>query len=253
MSPSINIALLRGKSAQIQAIQELLVHSGFRYSIFEAGRDLIHGISQAPYDMLLVDADLLDIPAIDVIRAVRGARSRDLPIMMLAGSGGEDELIDALDAGADDYLPRPLSGRVLLARISALRRRATGERLWQGPVVRAGPYQLNSVGRFATLHGERISLTPKEFDLAMLLISNAGRVLPNNRIAHTIWRYELPPLSRALAGLMSRLRKTLHLGVENGVTITVVYAHGYRLDILEDNSAAQLLNPPKRKRRRRKR
>jgi CheY-like chemotaxis protein len=132
--PSINIALLRGKSAQIQAIQELLVHSGFRCSIFEAGRDLIHGISQAPYDMLLVDADLLDIPAIDVIRAVRGARSRDLPIMMLAGSGGEDELI-----------------------------------------------------------------------------------------------------------------------VENGVTITVVYAHGYRLDILEDNSAAQLLNPPKRKRRRRKR
>ncbi len=94
-----------------------------------------------------------------------------------------------------------------------------------GLVARAGPYQLNSVGRFATLHGERITLTPKEFDLAMLLFSNAGRVLANRRIEQAIWHHELPPLSRALAGLMSRLRKTLRLCPENGISITVVYAH----------------------------
>ncbi|WP_349605968.1 winged helix-turn-helix domain-containing protein [Cupriavidus sp. DF5525] len=83
---------------------------------------------------------------------------------------------------------RPLSPRVLMARIAALRRRVTGERLRQGLVVRAGAYQLNGVGRFATLHDERISLTPKEFDLAMLLFSNVGRVLPNSRLEQTVWR-----------------------------------------------------------------
>ncbi|MNT39613.1 Transcriptional regulatory protein QseB [compost metagenome] len=178
-----------------------------------------------------------------MIRAVRSARSRDVPIMMLGSDSCEDRLVDALDAGADDYMCRPLSHRVLLARIAALRRRVTGERLRQGLVVRAGPYQLNSVGRFATLRDERIELTPKEFDLAMLLFSNVGRVLPNSRIEQTVWRHELPPLSRALAGLISRLRKTLRLGMENGVTITVVYAHGYRLDVLEEGASPRLPAP----------
>jgi len=248
MSALMNIALLRGNSTHLQSVQEMLARSGFHCSLFEAGRDLIHGVSQAPYDLLLIDDDLSDIPAIDVIRTVRTARSRDLPIMMLAGKSSEDELVDALDAGADDYICRPWSARVLMARIAALRRRATADRQRQGLVVRAGPYQLNSVGRFATLHGERIALTPKEFDLAMLLFSNAGRVLSIRRIELTVWHHELPPLSRALAGLMSRLRKSLRLTQENGVAIAVVYAHGYRLDVLEVSSAARLLNPPARNR-----
>ncbi|WP_354686174.1 response regulator transcription factor [Cupriavidus necator] len=240
MSPSIIIALLMGKSPQLQAVSELLARSGIHCSIFEAGRDLIHSVAEVRYDMLLIDDELPDIPAIDVVRAVRGAPARDVPIILLATDSSEDSLVDALDAGADDYVCRPLSSRVLMARIAALRRRVTGERLRQGLVVRAGPYQLNSVGRFATLRDERIALTPKEFDLAMLLFSNVGRVLPSSRIEQTVWRHELAPLSRALAGLVSRLRKTLRIGAENGVTITVVYAHGYRLDVLEEDAAPRL-------------
>ncbi|WP_454739060.1 response regulator transcription factor [Cupriavidus necator] len=239
----MHIALLMGKSPQLHAVPELLARSGIRCNVFAAGRDLIHSVTQVPYDMLLIDDDLPDIPAIDVVRAVRGARSRDVPIMLLASDSSEDSLVDALDAGADDYVCRPLSSRVLMARIAALRRRVTGERLRQGLVVRAGAYQLNSAGRFATLRDERIALTPKEFDLAMLLFSNVGRVLPNSRIEQTVWRHELPPLSRALAGLISRLRKTLRLGMENGVTITVVYAHGYRLDVLEEGASPRLPAP----------
>ncbi|WP_349605967.1 response regulator [Cupriavidus sp. DF5525] len=82
MSPSINIALLLGKSPQLQAVSELLARAAFRCNVFEAGRDLIHSVTQAPYDMLLIDDELPDIPAIDVVRAVRGALSRDVPIMM---------------------------------------------------------------------------------------------------------------------------------------------------------------------------
>lgn len=243
MPPSIHIALLMGKSPQLHCVPELLARSGIRCKVFEAGRDLIQSVTQGPYDMLLIDDDLPDIPAIEVVRAVRGARSRDVPIMMLASDSSEDSLVDALDAGADDYVCRPLSSRVLMARIVALRRRVTGERLRQGLVVRAGAYQLNSAGRFATLRDERIALTPKEFDLAMLLFSNVGRVLPTSRIEQTVWRHELPPLSRALAGLISRLRKALRIGMENGVTITVVYVHGYRRDVLEEGASPRLPAP----------
>lgn len=240
----MNIALLSGQSAQLKAVPDLLARSGFRCNVFASPRALIQGVSLASYDMLLIHDELPDTAAIDVIRTVRCARSRDLPIMMLGSGGGSEEaLVEALDAGADDYLCGPLSTRVLLARMAALRRRATGDRQRQGLVVRAGPYQLNSVGRFATLNGERITLTPKEFDLAMLLFSNAGRVLANRRIEQAIWHHELPPLSRALAGLMSRLRKTLRLSPETGISITVVYAHGYRLDVHDDGGSMRLPNP----------
>ncbi|WER48292.1 response regulator transcription factor [Cupriavidus sp. WKF15] len=239
MPDPMNIALLSGQSAHLKTIPDLLARSGFRCNVFVSPRALIQGVSQAAYDMLLIHDELPDTSAVDVIRTVRCARSRDLPIMMLGDGSNEEALVEALDAGADDYLCGPLSARVLIARIGALRRRATGDRQRQGLVVRAGPYQLNSVGRFALLHGERITLTPKEFDLAMLLFSNAGRVLANRRIEQAIWHHELPPLSRALAGLMSRLRKTLRLSLETGISITVVYAHGYRLDIHDDDPMHQ--------------
>lgn len=229
-----------GNSPQLRTVPELLARAGFRCNVFETGQELLRGVSQVPYDMLLIDDELPDLPAIDVVRAVRGARSREVPIILLAADSSEDGLVDALDAGADDYVCRPLNARVLVARITALRRRVTGERLRQGLVVRAGPYQLNSVGRFATLRGERIAMTPKEFDLAMVLFSNIGRVLASDRIQQAVWRHELPPLSRALAGLISRLRKTLQIGVANGIVITVVYAHGYRLDVLEEGIAPRL-------------
>lgn len=242
----MNIALLMGFSPQLRTVAELLEGAGFRCRVFETGRELILRVSQEPYDMLLIDDVVSDLPALDVVRAVRSARSGDVPIILLAADNSEDKLVDALDAGADDYVCRPLNARVLMARITALRRRVTGERVRQGLVVQAGPYQLNSMGRFATLHGERIAMTPKEFDLAMMLFSNVGRVLASERIQQAIWRHELPPLSRALAGLISRLRKTLRIGVANGIVITVVYAHGYRLDVLEERIAPRLPKAPTR-------
>jgi len=241
MNAQANIALLAGCASPLQPMQELLSIAGFKCSAFQAGRDLIHGLGHDNYDMLLIDRELPDISAIDVIRAVRAVRNRDVPIVMFSGESSDDDMVEALDAGADDYVVRPLSARVLLARIAALRRRMAGTRLRGQMPLRAGPYELNSPGRYATLNGERIPMTPKEFDLAMLMFSNAGRILASPRIENTIWGHDLPPDSRALAGLVSRMRRTLNLCPENGVTVSVVYAKGYRLDIL-DNAAREELS-----------
>jgi len=243
MTPSPNVALLSSGSTRPQAIEALLSVAGFRCCVFHAGRDLIHGISHDTYDMLLIDRELPDIPAIDVIRAVRAARARDVPIMMLSEVSNDDALVEALDAGADDYLVQPMSERVLLARIAALRRRVMTTSGRIGLSVRAGPYELNSAGRYALLRGKRIAMTPKEFDLATLMFANAGCMLSNNRIERVVWGRELSPLSRALAQLVSRMRRTLALGPENGVTVSVVYAQGYRLDVLDSARADDVVTP----------
>ncbi|SDP51542.1 DNA-binding response regulator, OmpR family, contains REC and winged-helix (wHTH) domain [Ralstonia sp. 25mfcol4.1] len=240
MNAQSNIALLASRNSPLHPMQELLSIAGFQCNVFQAGRDLIHGLGHDSYDMLLIDRDLPDISAIDVIRAVRAVRNRDVPIVMFSGDSDDDDMVEALDAGADDYIVRPLNARVLLARIAALRRRMAGTRLNASMPLRAGPYELNNPGRFATLHGQRIPMTPKEFDLAMLMFANAGRILATQRIENTIWGHTLPHSSRALAGLVSRMRRTLDLRAENGVTITVVYAQGYRLDILDSAARAEL-------------
>ncbi|PLP99785.1 response regulator transcription factor [Cupriavidus pauculus] len=240
MNAQSNIALLASRNSSLHPLQELLSIAGFQCNLFQAGRDLIHGLGHDSYDMLLIDRDLPDISAIDVIRAVRAVRHRDVPIVMVSNESSDDDMVEALDAGADDYIVRPLNARVLLARIAALRRRMAGTRLNASMPLRAGPYELNNPGRFATLHGQRIPMTPKEFDLAMLMFANAGRILATQRIENTIWGHTLPHSSRALAGLVSRMRRTLNLCAENGVTITVVYAQGYRLDILDSAARAEL-------------
>lgn len=240
MNAQANIALLASRASPLQPMQEMLSIAGFQCNLFQAGRDLIHGLSHDSYDMLIIDRDLPDISALDVIRTVRAVRNRDVPIVMFSGELNDDDMVEALDAGADDYLIRPLPARVLLARIAALRRRMAGTRLRAHMPLRAGPYELNNPGRYAMLNGERIAMTPKEFDLAMLMFANAGRILASQRIENTIWGHELPASSRALAGLVSRMRRTLNLCAENGVTITVVYAQGYRLDILDSAARAEL-------------
>jgi len=240
MNVQTNIALLAGSASPLHPLQELLSVAGYQCNIFRSGRDLIHGLSHDSHDMLLIDRELPDISAIDVIRTVRAVRNRDMPIVVFANASNDDDMVEALDAGADDYVVRPLSARVLLARMAALRRRMNGTRLHTTMPLRAGPYELNNPGRYAVRNGERIPMTPKEFDLAMLMFANAGRILASRRIENTIWGHDLPPYSRALAGLVSRMRRTLNLCPENGVTVSVVYAQGYRLDILDHAARSEL-------------
>jgi DNA-binding response OmpR family regulator len=240
MNVQTNIAMLANSSSPLHPLQELLSVAGYQCKVFHAGRELVQGLGHDNYEMLLIDRDLADISAIDVIRAVRAVRNRDVPIVIFASEGNDDDLVEALDAGADDYVLRPLTARVLLARIAALRRRMSGTRLRTAMPLRAGPYELSNPGRYATLNGERIPMTPKEFDLAMLMFANAGRILASRRIEHTIWGHDLPPYSRALAGLVSRMRRTLNLCPETGVTVSVVYAQGYRLDVLDHAARNEL-------------
>ncbi len=241
MNTPIQVAWLSRRGRPSPAIQTLLSLPRFQTRVFSLGADLIHHIGGAHVDLLLIDQEPADVRTVDVIRAVRGVCSHNVPIMILSDAQSEDGLIDAFDAGADDFVFGCPSEGALLARISALHRRATsGTRASPSLGLRVGDYELNSVGRFATLRGKRIALTPKEFDLAVLLFANVGRVVANKEIEHIIWGQDLPALSRALAGLVSRMRRTLDLRPSNGVTIRVVYAKGYRLDVL-DNRTTMLL------------
>ena len=226
----MKIALLADLSVQAKAIADSLSRAGLYCNTYHASQALFHGIDQAAYDVLLIDHELADMPAVDAVRAVRGAWRCEVPVMVLSSRRDEDSVVNTLQAGADDYMIRPLRSRELVARLHALQRRTASRGQSLDRAIKVGPYALDCLSHQAVFQGRRLPLTPKEFDLASLLFSNVGRVLSHTHIELAIWGYPLPPSSRALASLVSRLRRTLRLCPRNGLVLTVIYAQGYRLD-----------------------
>ncbi|WP_420991873.1 response regulator transcription factor [Cupriavidus sp. 30B13] len=226
----MKIALLADRSVQAEALSDSLVRAGLYCHTYHASRDLFQRIDRSGYDVVLIDHELADMPAVQAVRAVRAAWSGELPVMVLSDRRDEDSVVNTLQAGADDYMIRPLRARELVARLHALRRRTGAREPAAGAAISLGPYTLDCLSHRAIFRGQRVPLTPKEFDLAALLFSGAGRVMPHAQIEQAIWGYALPPGSRALANLVSRLRRTLALHPGNGVVLAVVYGQGYRLE-----------------------
>jgi len=233
MSASLPIALLTGNALQAGPLRNILSASGFACQTFRHSADLQRGLGHASFSLLLIAFGAPEVHVIDVIRTVRRAHSRNVPILVLSDTDDEDHVVEALHAGADDFVATPLRVRELQARVLAVsRRKHPGVR--QPDDLHAGAYTLHCQTQQATLHnGQRIALTPKEFELAMLMFDNAGQIVSNARIENAVWGRDLPPLSRALSGLVARLRRTLQLYKANGVVVSAIYGRGYRLDVLQ--------------------
>ncbi|MGT2453401.1 response regulator transcription factor [Cupriavidus basilensis] len=226
----MKIALLADLSFQARIMAEALSRAGVYCHTYHASREFFRGIDQSGYDVLLVDHELADLPAVEAVCALRSAGRCKVPVLVVSNRRDEDSVVNALQSGADDYMIHPLRLRELVARLHALQRRAASHQQAASPDITVGHYSLDCQSHQAIFQGRRMPLTPKEFDLASLLFSSVGRVLSHTYIECAIWGYALPPRSRALASLVSRLRATLELHPRNGLVITVVYGHGYRLD-----------------------
>jgi DNA-binding response OmpR family regulator len=133
---------------------------------------------------------------------------------------------------------KPVRRAELVARVGALLRRAaprTGESLER---MRVGPYAVDPLGRVLTLHGLQVELSPREFDLALYLFRNVGKLVPRELIEQAVWGRSIGPDSRTLATHISKLRLKLDLNQKNGVRLVSVYSHGYRLETTQEDGGA---------------
>ncbi|SDD72720.1 DNA-binding response regulator, OmpR family, contains REC and winged-helix (wHTH) domain [Cupriavidus sp. YR651] len=233
MTFPLRIAVLGGQPESALAMQRWLTDAKFICQAFSHVSDFLQAGRLANFDGIVIEDAPADMPGIEVVNMLRGKLACDAPILMITHHDNEEDIVAALDAGVDHTMVKPLRVRELLARItsSCQRRPKRQNRLQKVPS--AGPYELSSFGRCASLRGKRISLSAMEYTLAALLFSNPGIVLSREQIERTVWGRELLPTSRALPGMISRLRRVLNLRAENGVLLTVAYGRGYRLDVAE--------------------
>ncbi len=199
------------------------------YAIFEAGTGaeaLEKSVSSHP-DVIVLDLGLPDIDGVEVIREIR--KRAKTPIVILSVRDDIADKVEALDAGADDYLTKPFSITELLARLKAVMRRLLP--VDQEDVFRAGALSIDVARHEVAIKGNRINLTPTEFDVLKLLVLNADRVVTHRQILEEIWNKpdDMEGVLHLLRVTISNLRAKIEPDPDRPTYLRTEPGIGYRL------------------------
>lgn len=215
-------------------LQTGLRSNGYAPTWSRTGAGALTEAGQAAYDVLLLDLGLPDMDGLDVARTLR-ARFPDLLIIILTARTDDIDVVAGLDAGADDYLVKPFSLTVLLARLRAhLRRRAVAAPP-QEP-IRLGDLVVDAVARRCVLRDEEVALRPKEFELLVLLARHPGEAVSRETLMAEVWDENWFGSTKTLDVTMASLRRRLTDAAAASPRaarlprITTLRGHGYRLE-----------------------
>ena len=209
-----------------ESVTRALELEGYRVTAVGDGAAALEAASADDVDLLVLDLGLPHVDGLTVCRRLRSARSR-LPILVLTARTEISDRVSGLDAGADDYLPKPFSLDELLARLRALLRRSMVDDE-EPRTARAADLVVDDAARRAWRGDRELELTKTEFDLLLLLVENVDVVLSHATIYDRIWGYDFGPDSKALAVYIGYLRRKTEEAGEPRV-IQTVRGVGYTL------------------------
>lgn len=205
-----------------------LEKEGFLVAEAVDGVNAIKAVRSEQPDLVVLDLMLPFLDGLEVCRALkRDVKTNTIPVIMLTAKAEEIDKILGLEMGADDYLTKPFSPRELLARIKAVMRRSVRDPGTEGELV-FGNLRINFSQYEATLSGERIELTPKEFELLKLFVINVGKVMTRDSLLEQIWGYEYFGDTRTVDVHVRHLRAKLEKDVALAEAIETVRGVGYR-------------------------
>lgn len=237
----MKIASLEDDLDQARRIQQVLTAAGYACTSYHQSRDLLAALRTEAFDLVLLDWHLPDIDGDDVVRWLRTHIGARIPVIFLTNRSAEDDLVEGLRAGADDYIVKPMRPLELLARVAALLRRSQiAEPVDQ--TIEVARYRVDPAARVVTLDHVAITLAPKEFELALLFFRNIGRLMSRDVLAECVWNREIPATSRTLDTHLSNIRQKLQLRPQHGVRLTSSYALGYRLELASPTDDGQTLS-----------
>jgi DNA-binding response OmpR family regulator len=210
-----------------QLVGEYLRAEGFTTECVHDGESGLKKANLGDYVLAVLDVMLPGINGFEVLRRIR-ASSR-LPVLLLTARGEDVDRIVGLEIGADDYLPKPFNPRELVARIRAVLRRTHGEGSGSPAapdVVTVGDVELDPATRTVRLEGKAVDLTSVEFNLLEVLLREAGRVVPRERLVNAVLSRKFSPFDRSIDMHVSKVRKKLG-DTENDEHIKTVRGVGY--------------------------
>jgi two-component system, OmpR family, KDP operon response regulator KdpE len=225
--PNIRILVVDDEPAIRRALRPPLMELGFQLAEASRGEEALQALRAQPYDVVLLDVNMPGLGGIETLRRIRSFAPR-LPVLILTVRDQEEDKVEALDLGADDYVTKPFSTRELVARIrSAVRRMRAPARTEDAP-IEIGEIYLDPVKRRVTKRGEVIKLTRKEFDILHCLMSRAGRVVTYAKLLTAVWGADCREEVEYLRTFVRQLRKKMEDDPSNPVYLLTDVSVGYR-------------------------
>ena len=223
-----HIAVVEDDLAFASEMEEFLVAAGYTVSSYDSSQKFLAALRQSECDLLIVDWSIPDLSGIEVLEYIRKFHP-DMPAIMLTARAKNIDIVRGLEAGADDYVAKPVDPAVLAQRIKSLLRRSKGEVKNVSENVILGRYLLRPSTSTIYLGDEEIVVPKREFDMAMLFFTNPNRLLSRQYLAATLWGKVVDYQSRTIDTHVARLRKNLKLDPTSGISLNALYGFGYTL------------------------
>ena len=183
-------------------VRKALAGEGFLVDVLTQGDQVIPFLRTHPLDVVVLDIMLPKQDGLSVLRDLRRGRNTT-PVLLLSACGGMEDRVEGLDAGADDYLPKPFGLSELIARVRALGRRAIPQ---QPPSLQLADLSLHSITRTVRRNNKEIELSTREFQLLEFLMRSTGRICERTTILQHVWGYSFDPGTNIVDVYMRRLR-----------------------------------------------
>lgn len=232
----MRIAILEDDPAQQELLRCWLSDAGHDCQGYQSGDAFRDALRRETCDLLVVDWNLPDTTGPEVLVWARENLDWKIPVLFTTSRDSEEDIVHALESGADDYMIKPIKQAETLARINALLRRALpgsdAQQAYSCP-----PFEFDIHNQCVNIDEQAISLTNKEFQLALFLFRNRGRLLSRSYILENVWGVSSELSTRTVDTHVSRIRNKLGIRPDRGWRLSAIYHHGYRLETAEQLEA----------------
>ena len=225
----LRIALLEDDIDIGAALRQWLEAGGHSVHHFTSGKAIVREAARESFDLFLLDWHVPDLSGGEVLKWLREKQQSTVPVLFATSRDSEQDIVSALAAGADDYMIKPVRRMELLARVEALLRRVRPKQA-EDIAIDLPPYHIDLGNRVVKLDGVALEMTDKEYDLALFLFRNMGRLMSRGHISESVWGRSSDIQSRTIDTHVSRVRKKLDFGPARGLRLTPIYNFGYRLE-----------------------
>lgn len=210
----------------VRALRRSLTAHGYAVLAARSGEEAIEAVEQHRPDLLLLDLLLPAMSGLEVCRQVR--TTSNVPIIVLSVKDAERDKVEALDLGADDYVAKPFGMNEVLARVRVALRRVAQPPTGTAPRFQAGPLSIDFASRQVQLDGKEVTLTPTEYDLLKVFITNRGKILTRQQLLKEVWGVHAHDRTHSLHVYVAQLRQKIEPLPEHSQFILTIPGVGYR-------------------------
>lgn len=226
----MRIVILEDDKDQADLLVAWLEEAGHQCTVYNDGNAFIRAYNKDSYDIVLLDWEVPNITGIKVLKHLREHLDAVVPVVFITQREAEEDMVEALEAGADDYMAKPIRHLETMARVNAIARRVGFGEENTLDTYDFSPFSIDTKLRQVLKNGEQIDMTQKEYELTLFLFKNLGRVISRGHLLEMVWGTSSKLNTRTVDTHISRLRTKLDLESEEGWKLTSVYRHGYRLE-----------------------